>query len=133
MSLRVDAALGEELHQRVTVSRIFRLDDVEMEYVPITCRHVRQLDPRNALQSLGVSRGPSNTLIIPLVNVLQLGAEDSRVQIVQPAVEAEAVNVALVRPVVAQLAHCGVDGRVVGQDRSAIAERAEVLLRDEAD
>ena len=76
--------------------------------------------------------GPLNALIVPRMDVLQLGAQHAGVQIVEPAVEAVAVDVALGRSVVAQLAHRGVDVRVVGEERAAVAERAEVLLDDEA-
>ena len=88
---------------------------------------------RRALQARGVARGPLDALVVPLVDVLQLRAEDAGVEVVEPAVEAEAVDVALVRAVVAQLADRRVDVGVVGDERAAVAERAEVLLDDEAD
>ena len=53
-------------------------------------------------------------------------------QVVQAAVEAEAVDVARGRAVVAQPADGGVDVGVVGDQRAAVAEGAEVLLDDEA-
>ena len=66
------------------------------------------------------------------MNVLQLGAEHAGVQIVKPAVEPEAVDVPLVRSVIAQLPQLRVDVGVVRDQRAAVAERAEVLLDDEA-
>ena len=66
------------------------------------------------------------------MDVLQLRAEDAGVQVVEAAVEAVAVDVALGRSVVAQLPDRRVDLRVVGQERAAVAEGAEVFLDDEA-
>ena len=53
-------------------------------------------------------------------------------EVVQPAVEAEAVDVACSGAVIAQLAHFGVDVGVVRDQGAAVAEGAEVLLDDEA-
>lgn len=85
------------------------------------------------LQTGRVALGPLDALIVPLVNVLQLGAQDAGVHIVQTAVEAKAVDVALVRPVVAQLPDSPVDVGVVRDERATVPKRAEVPLNDEAD
>src|SRR5689334_12717519 len=98
-----------------------------MEDVPVTGTDVGEIDGRRSLQSGGVAGGPLNALIVPCVNVLQLRAEHTGMEIVEPAVESEAVDVALVRPMVAQLPDARIDVCVVGDQRSAVAEGAEVL------
>ena len=54
-------------------------------------------------------------------------------QVVQAAVETGAVNVALAGAVIAQFADPVIDVLVVGPDRAAVAEGAQILLDDEAD
>ena len=84
-----------------------------------------------ALEPGRVARGRLAAQVVPGVDVLELGAEDGGVDVVQAAVEAEAVDVAGVGTVVAQFADARVDIRIIGDDRAAVAERAEILLNDE--
>ena len=92
----------------------------------------RQVEGLAALEAGGVASGPLAAGVVLLVNVLELGAQDAGVEVVQAAVEAVAVDVAGGRAVVAQPADRGVDVGVVGDQRAAVAEGAEVLLDDEA-
>src|SRR6185436_18343063 len=85
-----------------------------------------------ALEALGVARGDLAAPVGPLRDVPELHGEHRRVEVVQAAVEAEAVDRADGGPVVAHLAAVGVDVLAVGDDGAAVAERAEVLLDDEA-
>src|SRR6185503_1812688 len=72
-------------------------------------------------------------LVVPFVDMLELGAQNARVQVVEPAVKPETVHVARVRAVVAQLADLRVNVRTVCYQRAAVAKCAEVLWDDEAD
>src|SRR6185503_9815624 len=105
----------------------------EVKHVPVAGARVRQIDVRRTLQPRGVSGRPLNAFVVPRMDMFQLRAENTGVYVIKPAVEAEAVDVPLVRAVVPQLADPGVDLRVVREERPAIAERAQVLLDDEAD
>ena len=84
-------------------------------------------------EACAVTRGPFPAEVVPVVDMFQLGAEHSGVQIVQTAVESEAVAGALLGAVIAQLANDAIDFSIVGDDCAAVAECAEVLLDDEAD
>ena len=132
MRLGVDAVRDEEVDQLIAVCRVLRLDHVEVEDVTVPGTGVRQVDVRRACQSRCIACRPVDALIVPGVDVLQLGAEHAGVQIVETAVEPEAVDVPLVRAVIAQLPDRRVDVGVVREQRAAVAERAEVLLDDEA-
>jgi hypothetical protein len=90
------------------------------------------MDVGGITQAGGVARGPLAAQGVPFVEVLQLGAEHSGLQVVQAAVVAHAVAGSLIGPVVAQLADFAVHILVVGNHRAAIAKTAEVLLGDEA-
>src|SRR4029079_16266757 len=133
VGLGIDPVLDEEIDQFIAARRVLRLDHVEMEDVTVAGLHVRQVDVRRLAQTGGVELRPLDPIVVPLVDVLQLGAENSGVDVVETAVEAKAVNVALARSVVAQLADLRVNLRIVGDQRAAVAERPEVLLNDEAD
>ncbi len=97
--------------------RVLRLDDVEVKYVAVARPRVRQIEMCPALQPCRVPGGPLNALVVPRVDVLQLGAEDAGMEVVQAAVEAEAVDVSLVRPVVPQLPDLRVDIGVIGESK----------------
>src|SRR4029453_9637501 len=99
-----------------------------MEHVAVARPHVRELDVRRLAQTGRIPFGPLDTVVVPVMDVLQFRAQDSRVDVVETAVEAEAVNVALVRAMVPQLPDCRVDRRVIRDEGAAVAKRAEVLL-----
>src|SRR5688572_33066822 len=100
MGLRVDAVLHEEVHELIAVRRVLRFDDVQVEDVTVARSDLRQVDGGRAAKPRGVPRRPLDTLVVPRVDVLQLRAEDTSVEIVEPAVEPEAVNVPLGRSMV---------------------------------
>ena len=102
-----------------------------MEDVAVARQLGWQVNGLCALKAGGVAGGPLAAQVVPGVDVLELGAEDAGVQVVQAAVEAIAVDVAGIGAVVAQLADPGVDVGVVRHERAAVAEGAEVLLDDE--
>src|SRR5579863_1220888 len=104
-----------------------------MEHVPVTGQLDRQINRRAALQARSVAQRPLAAFIVVLVDVLKLRTEDSRMKIVEAAVEPEAVHVASIRTVIAQLAGLGVNLRVVGDERAAVAEGSQVFLNNEAD
>src|ERR1035437_763146 len=112
--------------------RLLRLDDIQMIDVVVTRRLVRKMDVGGVAQARGVARGPLAAQDVPIVEVLQLGAEHSGLQVVQAAVIAHAVAGSFAGPVVAQLADQAVHILVVCDDRAALAKTAEVLLNDEA-
>ena len=94
-------------------------------------RLVRQHEAR-ALEPLGVARGDLAPPVRPFRDVTKLHAQDRGVEIVEAAVEPEAVDRPLGGAVVAQLPDGGLDIGAVRDDRAAVAERAQVLLNDEA-
>ena len=102
-----------------------------MEHMAVARHFVREGECLAPLQASGVAGGQLAAQIVPGINVLELGAEDPGVHVVQPAVEAVTVNVAGVGTVVAQLANPRVNVRIVGDDGPAVAEGAQVLLDDE--
>src|SRR5882672_7960781 len=103
-----------------------------MKDVPVADQFDRQIEVTATLQSGAVTRGPLPSQVVPRVNVLELGAEHPGVQIIEAAVETVAVDVARVRAVIAQLADARVEVGVVGDQRAAVAEGAEVFLDDKA-
>src|SRR5438093_4754049 len=101
--------------------------------MPIAGQFNGQVEVAAVLQTRCVAGGPMTSLVVRLVDMLELGAQNARVQVVEPAVEPETVDVARVRAVVAQFADPRVDVRVVGHHRAAVAKGAEILLDDETD
>ena len=132
MRLRVDPGVVEEFQKCVALSGLLRLNDVKMEDVPVTGQFDREVKMAAVLESGGVARRPLPSQVIPRVDVLEFGAEDAGLQIVEAAVETEAMNVARVRAVIAKLADALVDLRIVRHQRAAVAEAAKVFLNDEA-
>src|SRR2546422_6723143 len=104
-----------------------------MEDVAITFSLEWQSETLRSFQAGGVASRPFSPQIIVLVNVLQFGAQDAGVEIVQPTVETEAMDISSVRAVVAQLADGGIDVLVVGHQRAAVPKRAQILLDDKTD
>ena len=111
MGLGVDAVLDEELHQLVAPLGLHGLDDVEVKDVVVALQLDRQGEGLATLEALGIAGGPLAADVVILVDVLELGAEDAGVEVVQAAVEAEAVDIARGRTVVAQPADGGIDLR----------------------
>src|SRR6516225_3573570 len=101
MSLGINVVLHEELDHRIAPFGLSRLNDIQMENVPVTRQLHRQVDVLTILQSRGVARGPLPPLVIVFVDVLELRAENSGMQIVQAAVESETVNIACIGAMVA--------------------------------
>ena len=130
--LRIDATVVQELEERVTLGRILRVEHIEMEHVAITWRFVRQGEMFRALEASGVTSGQTATAVIASVNRLELRAQHTSMNVVETTVEAEAVDVTSIGTMVAELANFRIDVRVVRDERTAVAERAEVLLNDEA-
>jgi len=96
-------------------------------------RHfVGQGDMFGSSEAGRVASGQFAAVIVPGIDVLELGAENGGVNVVQPAVETETVDIAGVRTVVPQLPHFFVHLRIIGDKRAAIAESAQILLNDEA-
>ncbi len=130
--LRVNGSVVEEFNECVALGRDDSFDDVKMEHVAITRRFVRQGEVLRAFEACGVTRGEFAAVVVPLVDVLELGAQDTGVNVVETAVETVAVNVTGVGAVAAQLANRGVHVGIVRNERTAVTEGAEVLLNDEA-
>src|SRR5215469_8790900 len=70
--------------------------------------------------------------LAPLVNSLQFDAQDSRVDIIQTTVIADAVIGALEGAVVAQLANVRRQLLIVCHHRATVTKASEILLDDEA-
>src|ERR1700682_3822654 len=115
--LRVNASRNKELHELIALGV---LDDIEMIGVAISREFLWQLET-GALETFGISFRPGSTLIGPFRYVFQLHAQKSSVQIVQPAIEAKAVDGALQGAVVTQPTHGIVHLRPVGEECAAIA------------
>ncbi len=64
--------------------------------------------------------------------MLELGTEDAGVNIIEPAIEAETMNIARIRAMVSKLADSGIYLFVIGDERSAVAEGPEIFLNDKA-
>src|ERR1700683_4541469 len=132
MGFGVHAGVVEEFEKTVATGGIFGLDHVKMKNVASTGRLERQREIFRALETRGVTGRRGAAKVVPGVDMLELCAEDGRVDVVLAAVEAEAVNVAGVGTVVAKLADAGIEIGIIGDNRAAVAECAEVLLDDEA-
>src|SRR5262245_58924779 len=102
-----------------------------MEHMAITGRLCRQRETLRARQTRGVAHSPLAAIVVPGVDVFELGAEHAGMQVVKPAVEAEAMHITSVRAVIAELAHLRIDVGVVRDACAAVAERAEILLDNE--
>ena len=64
-----------------------------MKDMPIALSLNRQREMLCPFQTRRVARGPLSPIIIPFINVFQLGAENPRMNIIQPAVESVTMNV----------------------------------------
>src|SRR5262245_37393036 len=104
-----------------------------MEDVSVTREFDRQVEVAAVFQTGRVASGPFSAKVVPLIDVLEFRTDNAGMQIVEPAVEAEAVHVALIRSMIAQLADGSIDIGIIRHHGTAISERAEVLLNDEAD
>src|SRR5882672_606031 len=108
------------------------LDHVEVVDVAVARCFERQRDIAGVFQARRIAGGPFTAQVAPFVDVLELGAENAGVEIVQPAVDSKTVAGPLLRTVIAEPADHAVDEIAVRDHGAAIAESAEVLLDDEA-
>ena len=93
---------------------------------------LRQLD-EIAEAELGVPRGGFAAAAVPLVELRQEEAQERRLQLVEPRVVADEVEVGLVaRAVEREHAHAFGERLVARRDEAAVAEAEEVLRREEA-
>src|SRR6185369_17244958 len=132
MGFGIDTVVIEELHELIAMFGLLRFDDVEMEHVAITRKFGGQSEILRPFQTGGVTRGPFAPQIVPGIDVLEFGAEDAGVQVIEPAVEPEAVDVARIEPMIEQLADNDVDLYDEGKQRAYDEVFAEVLLDNEA-
>src|SRR5262249_25315134 len=93
---------------------------------------IRKRQRSDVLQTFGVPGSPLAPQGVPIVDVPQLGAQESGSKIVEAVVVARTVAGPLVRPMVPEFPHHPVDLRLIGDHGSAVAEAAQVFLDDEA-
>src|SRR5262249_17066833 len=117
---------------RIALLWLRGLDDVQMVDVIVARPLVRKRQRSDVLQTLGVPGRPLAPPGVPIVDVPQLGAQDSGLKIVEAAVVARAVTRPLVRPMVPEFPHHSVNVLLIGDHGSAVAETAQVFLDDEA-
>src|SRR6266545_2487602 len=103
-----------------------------MKDVTISRSLIRKREVARVLEAGGVARRPLPPQVVPLIDVLELGAEHAGVDIVEAAVESEAMARPLLGAMVAQPPNHAVHVLAIGNHRAAIAESAQVLLDDEA-
>src|SRR5439155_949639 len=101
-----------------------------MEYVTITFSLARQAKILRCFQTCAVTSGPLPAQIIPRVNVLEFRAQNPRMNVIQPAVKAETMHIALVRTMIAQLPDGRIHLLIVCHQRPAITEGPQVFLDD---
>src|SRR3972149_9895267 len=107
-------------------------DLIQMEYMPVARADVGELDETPICQACGIFPGDLNPAIAPGTNVLELGAENTGMQVIQTTVEAEAVHIALIGAMVAQFPDSVIEIRAVGADGPSIPKGAQVFVGDEA-
>ncbi len=129
--LRIHAVFVQPLQEGVAFCGVLDLDNVQVPHVAVARLLVRQVEGLGTLKALGVVLGQFDAVVVPLVDVFEFGAQDAGLDVVQTAVEAEAVHVAGGRAVGAEQLGHAVDLFVVGDNRTAIAEAAQVFLDDE--
>src|SRR5437588_7788642 len=100
--------------------------------VVISGRLVRKCDVIGITEAGRISIGPFPPESAPLVDMLQLGAQHSGVNVIQAAVGSHAMAGPFLRPVIAQPAYRAVYLFVIRDDGPAIAETSQVLLDDKA-
>src|SRR2546425_4994773 len=100
--------------------------------VVVSGRLVRECDIAGIPQARRIAVGPLPPQTAPFVEMLQLGAQHSGMDVIQAAVRSHAMARPFVRPVVAQLADRAVYFFVIRDDRAAVAKTSQVLLDDEA-
>ena len=127
---RADAGLVERRHQFGATPGAH---DVEMPHRLGPLRDARQAEARNARKLVIVAGGQPAAVLVPGIEPRQLGAQEGGLHFVEPRIEA-ALQVHVLHPaaVVAQHAQPLGQPGIVGRDRAAIAEGAEILGREEA-
>ena len=78
VALGVDAVGVEEVQQCVAMRRLPGFDHIEMVDVPVSGLLIRKCEGGCVLQARRIARGPLPAQVVPLVDVLQLGAQDAR-------------------------------------------------------
>src|SRR5438309_10684079 len=102
MGFGVHAGVVEKFQERVARIGLLCLADVEVEDGTVAGLVGWQCEALSAVEASGVPGSPLPAQVVILVNVLEFGAQDPRVQIVQAAVETETMDVARGRAMVAQ-------------------------------
>src|SRR5579884_1797653 len=126
--LGVDAFIVEKL---IEARALGGLNHIEVIDVAVARNFNGQLEA-GALQAFGVALCPLAALVAPLGDVLEFHAQDASVNVIEAAVESEAVHRTLQRAVIAQALYGGGNIFAVGDERAAVAKGSEVLLDDEA-
>ena len=100
-----------------------------IKMVDVARRVGRQLQ-RRIRQEIGIPCRPLTAECVPLVEIAQFHAEDSRLEFVQAGITSAGFGCDIFRPpaIEAQPAQLFRQRSVVGDERPAIAQRAQVLL-----
>src|ERR1043166_5154082 len=94
VSLGVNAVVVQKFQEGVALLGLFRFNNVEVVHMSAAAAFEWQAEILCPFQAGGIARRPFAAQIVPRVDVLELGAQNAGVQIVQPAVESEAVEIA---------------------------------------
>src|SRR4051812_37699416 len=113
MRLGIDSVITEKLHQGITLLRFVHFDDVKVVNVVIAGLFGRQYKVLRSFETGGISSSPFPAQVIPGIDVFELGAQDSSMQVVQAAVKAVAVNIPLIRAMITQSPNRGVNFLIV--------------------
>ena len=132
MRFRIHTVFDQPIDEFVAFLGVLHFNDVQVPHMAVSRLVIGQVKRFGARQAGGIPVRQLDAVVVPLVDVFQLGAKDPGVNIVQTAVEPEAVNVTGGGPVAAEQAGLGVDGVVIRDDGAAITEGAKILLDDEA-
>ena len=95
-------------------------------------RRARQAEARDTGQLVVVARGQPAAMLVPGIEPWQLDAQEGRLHLVEPRIEA-ALQVHVFHPAAVVAQHAQPLGQlgIVGGDRAAVAEGAEILGRKE--
>src|ERR1051326_6803473 len=131
MRFRINSIVIEKLQKGIALLRLLGFDHVKMKNMAIALALDGEREILRAFQTGRISRGPFSGIVIPLIDVLEFGTENSCMHIIEPAVEAKAVDVSSIGAVVAQPTDRSINRFIVRYERAAVAECAEILLNEE--